>query len=225
MHASAAIWAGKLVLRLSCCHCVMRAFVTSVNTETYSTVIIADVITALYADLFEAPARSVVSSILLSTNRFSLYANGPAQTSGRHQEDTTYGTRHVAIAPVAEPTPWISALLVVTKPNGICIDPKPLNKALMRDHYSMSTVDVRRCSLLSELSQVKVYSIVDASNAFWNVCLEEKSSKVIAIRLTRRLEIWKVSLASSAVLYLASSSLQSCSSSSVARMRRRVYCR
>src|SRR6218665_195974 len=38
------------------------------------------------------------------------------------------------IESVSEPSPWISALLVVAKPDGrirIYIDPKPLNKALL----------------------------------------------------------------------------------------------
>jgi hypothetical protein len=37
------------------------------------------------------------------------------------------------IAPVAEPTPWVSALLGVAKPDGcirLCNDPKPVNVAL-----------------------------------------------------------------------------------------------
>jgi len=48
------------------------------------------------------------------------------------------------ITPVREPSAWITALLVVAKANGdirICIDPKPLNKALLRDHYPMPTID------------------------------------------------------------------------------------
>ena len=47
------------------------------------------------------------------------------------------------IVSVREPSTWISTLLVVTKANGdirICIDPKPLNKALFRDHYPMPTM-------------------------------------------------------------------------------------
>ena len=38
------------------------------------------------------------------------------------------------------PTDWVSSLVVVKKPNGklkICIDPKPLNKALKRNHYPL----------------------------------------------------------------------------------------
>ena len=48
------------------------------------------------------------------------------------------------IAPVTEPTPWVSALLAVKKPNNdirLCIDPYLLNRALKRPTYHMSTVD------------------------------------------------------------------------------------
>ena len=39
------------------------------------------------------------------------------------------------IAKVAEPTPWVSLMVVVRKKNGdvrICIDPRDLNKAVQR---------------------------------------------------------------------------------------------
>ena len=49
------------------------------------------------------------------------------------------------IAPVSRPTPWVSALLVVAKQDGgirICIDPKPLNKALqMADLKMVASAD------------------------------------------------------------------------------------
>lgn len=48
------------------------------------------------------------------------------------------------IARVDEPTEWISALVAVRKPSGklrVCIDPKPLNQALKRQHYPMTTID------------------------------------------------------------------------------------
>jgi len=44
------------------------------------------------------------------------------------------------IAKVSEPTEWISSTVVVMKPNGkirLCLDPRPLNKALKRNHYPM----------------------------------------------------------------------------------------
>jgi len=57
------------------------------------------------------------------------------------------------IEPVTEPTPWVSTLLVVAKPDGrirICIDPKPLNKALKR---AVSNTDYRRRSTATRWSQ------------------------------------------------------------------------
>ncbi|XP_062507651.1 uncharacterized protein K02A2.6-like [Corticium candelabrum] len=76
---------------------------------------------------------------------------------------------------VDTPTEWISSLVAVKKPNGklrLCIDPKPLNKALRRSHYPMHTID----DLLPELSQAKMFSVCDVSNGFWHVKLDEESS-------------------------------------------------
>ena len=79
------------------------------------------------------------------------------------------------ISPVAEPTEWISALLVVMKPDGrvrICIDPKPLNVALKRNHYPLPVMD----DFLPELQSAKIFSTVDAKDGFWHVCLDTESS-------------------------------------------------
>lgn len=79
------------------------------------------------------------------------------------------------IAPVTEPTAWLSALLVVSKAQGgvrLCIDPKPLNRALMRDHYSMPTID----DILPDLTKAKCFTTVDTKNAFWHLELDEPSS-------------------------------------------------
>ena len=83
------------------------------------------------------------------------------------------------IEPVTDPTEWLSALLVVQKPNGdirICVDPKPVNKALKRDHFPMPTLD----DMLPKLTNAKIFSIVDVSNAFWHVMLDEESSRLTA---------------------------------------------
>ena len=44
------------------------------------------------------------------------------------------------IASVEEPTSWVNLLVVVEKPNGslrVCIDPRDLNKAILREHYTL----------------------------------------------------------------------------------------
>ena len=78
--------------------------------------------------------------------------------------------RNKIIAPVNAPTTWVSALLVVKKPNGkprICIDPRPLNKAL-----NMPTIN----DVLPQLAKAKIYSTVDVRRGFWNVKLDTESS-------------------------------------------------
>ena len=79
------------------------------------------------------------------------------------------------IKPVDTPTDWVSSLVVVKKPNGklrVCIDPKPLNKALKRSHYPLPVID----DLLPDLSKAKVFSVCDVKNGFWHVELDEASS-------------------------------------------------
>jgi len=79
------------------------------------------------------------------------------------------------IEPVTEPTPWVSALLVVQKPNGdlrICIDPKHLNAALKRSIYMMPTIE----DVLPQLSKAKIYSTLDATKGFNHLVLDSESS-------------------------------------------------
>ena len=79
------------------------------------------------------------------------------------------------LEPVNVPTDWISSMVVVRKSNGkirLCIDPKPLNQALRRNQYPLPVID----DLLPQLTNAKVFSVVDAKNGFWHVQLEEESS-------------------------------------------------
>ena len=81
------------------------------------------------------------------------------------------------LAPVTEPTPWVSSMVVVKKPNGtlrICIDPKDLNKVLKRSHYPLPTIE----DILPDLSRAKVFSTFDVKNGFWHIELDEESSKL-----------------------------------------------
>lgn len=79
------------------------------------------------------------------------------------------------LSPVSEPTNWVSQMAIVHKNNGklrICIDPQPLNVALMRQHYKLPTLE----DILPKLSNAKVFSKLDIKEAFWHVRLDEKSS-------------------------------------------------
>ena len=79
------------------------------------------------------------------------------------------------LQPVDVPTNWISSMVVVKKSNGkirLCIDRKPLNAALKRNHYPLPVID----DLLPLLVKFKVFSVVDARNGFWHVQLDNESS-------------------------------------------------
>ena len=79
------------------------------------------------------------------------------------------------IQKVDKPTDWISSLVVTTKKSGkirLCIDPKPLNKALKRNHYPLPTIE----DVLPQLSNARVFTVLDARNGFWHVQLDEPSS-------------------------------------------------
>ena len=65
--------------------------------------------------------------------------------------------------------------LVTTKTNGkvrLCIDPKPLNKALHRNQYPLPTID----DVVPVLSKAHVFTVLDAKNWFWHIQLDESSS-------------------------------------------------
>ena len=82
---------------------------------------------------------------------------------------------HIAgvIKLVSKPTPWISSMLAVPK-NGkirICLDPKDLNKAFLRENYPTPTIeDNATC-----LHGTKVFSVINAKNGFWHIKLDEES--------------------------------------------------
>ena len=76
---------------------------------------------------------------------------------------------------VLQPTEWISSVVVARKPNGdtlLCLDPRPLNKALKRCHHPFISIE----DILSSLGKAKIFSKVDCSNIYWQVPLDEESS-------------------------------------------------
>ncbi|KAG1933981.1 retrotransposable element [Pimephales promelas] len=79
------------------------------------------------------------------------------------------------IAQVEKSTDWISSMVVVKKPSGklrICIDPRPLNKALKRQHFPLPTID----DVLPDLTKARVFTVCDVKDGFWHVRLSEESS-------------------------------------------------
>ena len=81
--------------------------------------------------------------------------------------------------PQSEPTEWVSQMVATNKKNGeirVCIDPRDLNRALMRPHHPMRTVE----EVASRMANASVFSTLDAKSGFWQIQLDHESS----LRLT-----------------------------------------
>ena len=84
------------------------------------------------------------------------------------------------LLPVNGPSDWCSQCAVVEKrkPDNIesdiriCLDPKPLNAVLKREHYKLPTLD----DILPKLRNAKVFAKFDVKNAYWHIKLTEKAS-------------------------------------------------
>ena len=99
----------------------------------------------------------------------------PISVQNRLEEEIRRLETLGVIEKITEPTDWVSGLVVAEKKNGklrICIDPKPLNKALRRRTYPMPTME----DVLPRLNKAKVFTVCDVKNGFWHVQLEEQSS-------------------------------------------------
>lgn len=79
------------------------------------------------------------------------------------------------LSSVDYPTDWVNNLQIVEKPNGklrICLDPKPLNKCIRREHFLIPTSE----DLISRLSGQNVFTVLDCSNGFWQMELDDESA-------------------------------------------------
>ena len=77
------------------------------------------------------------------------------------------------IEAVKEPSDWVNSIVVAEKPNKkdvrICLDPRDLNKYIMREHYPMKTVE----EVAATVEGATVFSVLDASSGFWQIKLKK----------------------------------------------------
>jgi hypothetical protein len=75
-----------------------------------------------------------------------------------------------------EPTYWVNSMVTVIKPEKIrvCIDPRDLNRAIKRGHYPMKTIE----EVVAGMPEAKVFSMLDATSGYWQMKLNEQSSKL-----------------------------------------------
>ena len=75
-----------------------------------------------------------------------------------------------------EPTDWVNSMVIVETPKKlrICIDPRDLNKAIKREHFPMKTIE----EVVQNMPGAKVLSKLDATSGYWQLKLDEESSKL-----------------------------------------------
>ena len=83
--------------------------------------------------------------------------------------------RDLVIARVMRPTDWVNSLVLREKRDGslsICLDPTDLNRAIMRDHHPVPTLE----EITPRLCGTAVFSKLGARNGCWHVRLDKESS-------------------------------------------------
>ena len=79
------------------------------------------------------------------------------------------------ISKVTVPTEFVNSFVVVKKKGSeeirLCLDPRDLNKSIMREHYPMKT----REQILAELGSPKYFTELDLRHAYWQIPLDEES--------------------------------------------------
>ena len=97
----------------------------------------------------------------------------PKKEAMRKELDKTVAEK--IIAPVTEPTDWVSSVLAILEKDGsvqICLDRKDLKNAIKQSYYPSPTVE----NVTSRLTNVKVFPVLDAKSGFWQVKLSDISS-------------------------------------------------
>lgn len=82
---------------------------------------------------------------------------------------------HKVIAKVQHPKNYVSNLVIIEKKDHslrICLDPKDLNKVLIREHHLIPTLE----EIVPKLCNKKYFSVLDLSDGFYNIKLSTESS-------------------------------------------------
>ncbi len=101
----------------------------------------------------------------------------PVSLKDKLEKELTRLTELNIIRKIEEPTEWVNSLVIIEKANKdlrLCLDPKDLNEYIMREHYRIPT----RSEITANMAGAKFFSKLDASSGFWQIPLDEESSKL-----------------------------------------------
>ena len=115
----------------------------------------------------------------------------PIQLQDAYQEELERLIQAGILLPIHdEYTPWVNSTVVTRKPNGtirLCLDPRDLDKAIQRTPYYVRTID----DVIPKESGASHISILDARSGFWQVELDDKSSKLCTFSTPWGKYTWK----------------------------------
>ena len=99
----------------------------------------------------------------------------PIESKEAIDKELDYLIEEEIITEQVEPTPWVSSVTFLRKPNGevrVCLDPSNLNKAIIREHHKPMMVE----EIAHELAGATVYTKADALMAFLQIHLMHEAS-------------------------------------------------
>ena len=92
----------------------------------------------------------------------------PHSLKDRLRQALERNVRSEVLSKVDEPTDWVNNLVVVEKKNGslrLCLDPKDLNRAIKREHYTILTLQ----EIVTEFSEKTAFSTLDLKDGYWQI--------------------------------------------------------
>ena len=140
----------------------------------------ADEIVVQYPEVFQRELGTLPGTVHLEVEQGATPVVAPPRRvptslKSKLKEELDRLQQLEVIAPIDEPTPWVSSLAVAVKKSGalrICIDPRPLNTSLKRERYQLPVLE----DILPELSQARAFSTVDLKSGYWHCVLAPESS-------------------------------------------------
>ena len=99
----------------------------------------------------------------------------PIESKEAIEKEIDYMLEEGIVIEQIEPTPWVSSATFPKKANGdtrVCLDPKDLNKAIIRENHKPMTVE----EIAHKLAGATVYTKADALKAFLQVHLTYEAS-------------------------------------------------
>ena len=116
-----------------------------------------------------------VSPVAMPTRRVPVALKGKFKEEIDRLIDVGVSTK------VEEPTKCVSSTVFTEKPYGkvrVCIDPRPLNKALHRSHNPLPVID----DILPELGKARVFSKADLKDGFLQMELDDEWSRLASFQ-------------------------------------------